>query len=248
MTCGPGAGPPSSMPPAPGSRGEWATSATSVAWPAGRAGSERVCASSTRCTPPSRTIRRPARITRRAAASGTRCTCGSRRSPGAGDAGDGRFALAALAAEGRALNRDRRIDRDHVWKLKGTALEHLWARFSASGGDPAFDAFCADQGEALSGFATHCALTERFPGAWADWPEEYRRPHSPAVERFAEEHADRVGYHRWLQWLTESQLAAAGEGLDLMQDLAVGVDPGGADAWLWQDTMALGARVGAPPD
>lgn len=168
--------------------------------------------------------------------------------PGAGDAGDGSFDLAALAAEGRALNGDRRIDRDHVWKLKGTALEHLWSRFSASGGDPAFDAFCADQGEALTGFATHCALTERFPGAWVDWPEEYRRPHSPAVERFAEEHADRVGYHRWLQWLTESQLAAAGEGLDLMQDLAVGVDPGGADAWLWQDTMALGARVGAPPD
>src|SRR5581483_1580738 len=25
-------------------------------------------------------------------------------------------------------------------------------------------------------------------------------------------------------------------------------DPGGADAWLWQDTMALSMRVGAPPD
>ena len=168
--------------------------------------------------------------------------------PGAGEAGEGGFDLAALAAEGRALNDDRRIDRNQVWKLKGTALEHLWARFSASGGDPAFDAFCAEQGEALTGFATHCALTERFAGAWVDWPEEYRRPHSPAVERFAGEHPDRVGYHRWLQWLTESQLAAAGEGLDLMQDLAVGVDPGGADAWLWQDTMALGMRVGAPPD
>jgi len=171
--------------------------------------------------------------------------------PGAGDAGvtgDGGFDLAALAADGRALNADRRIDRDRVWKLKGTALEHLWRRFTAGGGDPAFDAFCAEQGEALTGFATHSALTERFPGAWADWPEEYRRPESPAVARFAADHADRVGYHRWLQWLTETQLAAAGAGLDLMQDLAVGVDPGGADAWLWQDTMALGMRVGAPPD
>ena len=158
------------------------------------------------------------------------------------------FDLAALAAEGRALNSDRRIDRARVWKLKGTALEHLWSRFRASGGDPAFDAFCEEQGEALSGFATHCALTERFPGAWMDWPEEYRRPDSPAVARFAADHADRVGYHCWLQWLTETQLAAAGAGLDLMQDLAVGVDPGGADAWLWQDTMSLGMRVGAPPD
>ncbi|HEV7865764.1 MAG TPA: 4-alpha-glucanotransferase [Acidimicrobiia bacterium] len=167
--------------------------------------------------------------------------------PGAGEPHGG-FDLAALAAEGRALNADRRIDRERVWKLKGTALEHLWLRFRAAGGDPAFDAFCAEQGEALTGFATHCALTERFPGAWVDWPEEYRRPDSPAVARFAADHDDRVGFHRWLQWLTESQLAAAGAGLDLMQDLAVGVDPGGADAWLWQDTMALGMRVGAPPD
>jgi 4-alpha-glucanotransferase len=162
--------------------------------------------------------------------------------------GDTGFDLAALAAEGRALNRDRRIDRQAVWKLKKTALEHLWARFSSAGGDPAFDAFCAEHGETLKDFATHCALTERFPGPWTEWPEEYRRPDGPAVDRFAAEHADRVGYHSWLQWLTEAQLARAGAEIDLMQDLAVGVDPGGADAWLWQDTMALSMRVGAPPD
>jgi len=168
--------------------------------------------------------------------------------PGSGEGADGGFDLAALAAEGRALNSDRRIDRQAVWKLKKTALEHLWARFSASGGDPAFDAFRAEHGETLKDFATHCALTERFPGPWTEWPAEYRRPDAPAVDRFAAEHADRVGYHSWLQWLTEAQLARAGAEIDLMQDLAVGVDPGGADAWLWQDTMALGMRVGAPPD
>ena len=169
--------------------------------------------------------------------------------PGAaGAAADGGFDLAGLAARGRALNADRLIDRQAVWRLKKVALEHLWKRFRSAGGDPAFDAFRAEHGETLTGFATHCALTERFPGAWVEWPEEYRRPDSPAVARFAREQADRVGYHAWLQWLTESQLASAGEGIDLMQDLAVGVDPGGADAWLWQDSFALGMRVGAPPD
>ncbi len=49
--------------------------------------------------------------------------------PGAGE-GDAGFDLATLAAEGRALNSDRRIDRQAVWKLKKTALEPLWARFS----------------------------------------------------------------------------------------------------------------------
>ena len=33
-----------------------------------------------------------------------------------------------------------------------------------------------------------------------------------------------------------------------MQDLPIGVDPDGADAWTWQDMLATGASVGAPPD
>ena len=33
-----------------------------------------------------------------------------------------------------------------------------------------------------------------------------------------------------------------------MGDLAVGVDPSGADAWAWQDLFAEGVEVGAPPD
>jgi 4-alpha-glucanotransferase len=34
----------------------------------------------------------------------------------------------------------------------------------------------------------------------------------------------------------------------LMQDLPIGVDPDGADAWAWQDLFAGGFTVGAPPD
>jgi 4-alpha-glucanotransferase len=34
----------------------------------------------------------------------------------------------------------------------------------------------------------------------------------------------------------------------LVHDIAVGVDPAGADAWLWRDVVVDGARVGAPPD
>jgi len=33
-----------------------------------------------------------------------------------------------------------------------------------------------------------------------------------------------------------------------MQDLPIGVDPDGADAWIWQDIISLEAGVGAPPD
>jgi 4-alpha-glucanotransferase len=36
--------------------------------------------------------------------------------------------------------------------------------------------------------------------------------------------------------------------IGVVQDLAVGIDPGGADGWLLQDVLASGVRVGAPPD
>src|SRR5262249_28259021 len=62
------------------------------------------------------------------------------------------------------------------------------------------------------------------------------------------EHADRVGFHEWLQWLFDEQLARAAPQLRLMQDLPIGVDPGGADAWAWQDVVTIDASVGAPPD
>ncbi len=165
--------------------------------------------------------------------------------PGAAGAGAD---LERLAAEGRALNAERRIDRDRVWKLKLAALEDSFERFRGSGGDPAFEHFVAAGGEPLARFALHCALDEALDGTWPTWPAGFRRPDSPEVAAFGAEHAGRVRFHQWLQWCTELQLETAGEAIDLVADLAIGTDPAGADAWLWQDTLALDVRIGAPPD
>ena len=58
----------------------------------------------------------------------------------------------------------------------------------------------------------------------------------------------RVDFHRWVQWLLDSQLDRAGRELPLVHDLAVGFAPNGADAWMWQDVVASEARIGAPSD
>ena len=76
----------------------------------------------------------------------------------------------------------------------------------------------------------------------------FRHPDAPAVARFAAERADRVRFHQWLQWLLDTQLARAAAELPVMQDLPIGVDPNGADAWAWQDVLATNVTVGAPPD
>ena len=157
--------------------------------------------------------------------------------------GDKTLALAAEA--GRALNHERVIDRDQVYALKLSALELLWTTF---GDDADFGAYIAGGGSALRQFALYCALAERYGGGWTTWPSEYRRPDSPSVTRFAAAQHDRLRFHSWIQWLLDDQLAAAGAEIALLGDLAIGFDPGGADAWVWQDTIAQGVRVGAPPD
>ena len=153
--------------------------------------------------------------------------------------------LDRLAAAGHALNRERRIDRDAVFNLKMNALRLLWPRFS---GDARFDRFCNEQGESLAQFATFCVLAERYNSSWHNWPADHRRPDSPAVTRFAADHAERVRFYQWVQWLLDEQLASAAADIPLMQDLPIGVDPEGADAWVWQDIFARGVTVGAPPD
>jgi 4-alpha-glucanotransferase len=163
--------------------------------------------------------------------------------PGAATAG---LDLERLAAAGRALNAERRIDRDAILRLKMTALGRLWTR-SAPGGSE-FARYRAREGPSLEEFATFCALAERHGSGWRRWPGEHQHPASPAVARFAAEQAEDVAFHAWLQWLLDEQLERAGRALRLVSDLAIGFDGEGADAWAWQDVLAQGVTVGAPPD
>jgi 4-alpha-glucanotransferase len=153
--------------------------------------------------------------------------------------------LTDAAAAGRALNASRVIHRDQVQALKRGALDRLWASFDA---DARFDRYVDEQGVALRQYAIYCALAEAHGSGWSRWPSELRRVDSPGVERFAAASEQRLRFHSWIQWLLDEQLARAGRELPLLGDLAIGVDPDGADAWVWRDVLAPGVRIGAPPD
>ena len=150
-----------------------------------------------------------------------------------------------LAAEARTLNERRLIDRDRVWGLKLAALERLWDSF---GGDPHFDQYCERGAQLLRQYAAFCALSEEHDGPWRQWPDEVRHADAAGVAAFVPRRRSRVRFHQWLQWLLDRQLGSAATSVRLVQDLAVGVDPTGADAWMWQDVLAPGMAVGAPPD
>ena len=59
----------------------------------------------------------------------------------------------------------------------------------------------------------------------------------------------RARFHEWLQSKVATQLAQVrATGVTLIGDLAVGFSPLGADSYEYRDLLALGMRIGAPPD
>jgi 4-alpha-glucanotransferase len=162
--------------------------------------------------------------------------------PGAAALGE---ELGRLARAGRALNGGPLIDRDAVFELKRRALERIWAAGPPLSG---MASYRRREGDALRQWATYAAIAERHGPRWSDWPSELRRPDAPGVTSFVAGERTRVDYHAWLQWQLDEQLGRASEALPVIQDLAIGIDRHGADAWAWQDELALGANIGAPPD
>ncbi|PJM98215.1 4-alpha-glucanotransferase [Streptomyces sp. CB01201] len=161
----------------------------------------------------------------------------------------------AAALRQRVLTKGELIDRDAVWELKREALDLLYRVPLGPGRRAAYCDFLAEQGRALEDHATWCALAERYGPHWRRWPEGLRDPRSAATGRARRELIDRVHFHSWLAWLTDTQLAAAqraareaGMPVGLVHDLAVGAHPEGADAWAQQDAFAPGMSIGAPPD
>ncbi|MFC8663292.1 4-alpha-glucanotransferase [Streptomyces sp. NPDC057199] len=153
------------------------------------------------------------------------------------------------------LDKGALIDRDAVWELKREALELVRDVPLGPGRRAAYCDFLAEEGEALEDHATWCALAEVYGSDWQKWPAALRDPRSAETARARGELMDRVDFHSRLAWLTDAQLATAqrsardaGMGVGLVHDLAVGVHPGGADAWAQQEYFAAGMSVGAPPD
>lgn len=134
-----------------------------------------------------------------------------------------------------------------------------------------FDAIGDGEREALAAFrrggastlerqAVFDALHSHFFAAtgargWQDWPSEFHDPDSREVATFAAEHAGDVAFFAYAQMRADHALAAAqaaseesGMAIGLVADLAVGVDPGGGQAWSGRGDLLAGLSIGAPPD
>lgn len=162
-------------------------------------------------------------------------------------------------------NSHQPVDYDAVYRDKTKAFNLAFSIFEALPKThkrrKAFKVFCDNKGKALAQHALFDALFEKLPkakqtySAFQNFAKKYHNPNSAACQRFASENADRLTYYKYLQWVAQSQLAdaqsrakAAGMSVGLYLDFAVGVVPGGSDAWRYQDAFAQGVSLGAPGD
>jgi len=153
--------------------------------------------------------------------------------------------LAPLRDQARTLNSERLIDHDAVFALKSQALELI---FRAAPRPRGLAGWQRKQGRALTDFATFDALAEAHGAAWRSWPSSLQSPRATGVKRARAELAERVAFHQWAQFHLHQQLARAAREISLIADVPVGFASDGFDAWRWQDLVAPGTRVGAPPD
>ncbi len=164
--------------------------------------------------------------------------------------------VAEAAGPLRAASRTPELlDRDAVWVAKRQALEMIFEAGMTADRKAEYLDFVAREGQALADWAAWCALAETHGADWRRWPAELSDPRRAAEITSGSPVAERAAFHAWLQWLADEQVAeaqraalSAGMSIGLITDLAVGVHPGGADAWARQDLLVRGMSVGAPPD
>ena len=173
-----------------------------------------------------------------------------------------RLASPEFAAELEALRETPSVRYEQVMAVKGIALDALHRVFldrvrgTDSPRDRAYRAYVAEHEPPLTRFATWMAIAEQQHSAdWRTWPRGLQNANDEEVTRYAALHANRIDFHRWVQFEADRQLGAAaqrardaGMRIGLYQDLAIGSSPAGADAWAFADHFARGVSVGAPPD
>ena len=173
----------------------------------------------------------------------------------------------------RALRQTSQVDYNAVATAKRTMLDLAYSTFIAeaySGEEPhlqpnterarRLERFIQSEATPLELYAAFQALEEEHrliqstSTTWHDWPTQFLMPGQP-VREYANRHRKRIRFFQYIQWVASEQLneiqrkaEQLAMPIGLYHDMALGADRNGAEAWIYQSVLALGADCGAPPD
>jgi 4-alpha-glucanotransferase len=173
----------------------------------------------------------------------------------------------------KAWRENRQVGYDGISAAKRSMLDLAYRQFlkeAYTGEEPdlkphtprgcLLERFIQSEGEPLELFAIFQAIEEERQmlqpqsSAWPDWPKQLLSP-GVAVREYGRRHRKRVRFYQYVQWVAAEQLSELKRltgripmPIGLYHDLALGVAGTGADAWIYQQVLALAVDCGAPPD
>lgn len=155
--------------------------------------------------------------------------------------------------------KEDRLDISSVAESRNILLSHAFQNADASLKKEA-EEFAASQSW-INDFALFCAAKEHFnEKAWTDWEDKNLRTHThESIEKYNELLADRIAYHKFLQFLCFKQWAKLKTyvnslGIRIIGDIPIYVSSDSADVWAHQDEFLLDKDgrpslvAGVPPD
>ncbi len=145
---------------------------------------------------------------------------------------------------------------------KELALRGAYRRFGdrADGAErAALDAFCSENAYWLDDYVLFRAIREERKTCWWKWPGRLRSRDRRALEQFAVQHASKLDYIRWEQFVFFRQWAALrahanGVGIKLFGDMPIFVAHDSAEVWANPEDFdlnpdgSLRVVAGVPPD
>jgi 4-alpha-glucanotransferase len=168
-------------------------------------------------------------------------------------------AAAGLVADLVALRASELIDYAGVARAKVAALRLAHRNFRAAATAERradFESYQRERGDMLLRFGCFEVLRRHHAAKpWTEWPAPWREPDRDELAAFRRTHDEDCEFQEFMQWVADRQLAACrdtarrdGMPIGLYMDIAIGMHPHGADAWMQQDVVLHDVSAGAPPD
>lgn len=156
-----------------------------------------------------------------------------------------------------------RVDYDSIIVNKAVIFQNAFKRFEklhGKGGDKGMKSFIRKNSFWLKDYCLFMACSEKYgKRPWNLWDEDLAKRKPAAIKKAEKELADRIRYHRWLQYEFFSQWLdlkkfANDNGIMIIGDIPIFVDHNSSDVWAnskYFEVDDTGNRLlvaGVPPD
>jgi 4-alpha-glucanotransferase len=153
-----------------------------------------------------------------------------------------------------------RADYGRARAFKEKLLRRAWANFKLSGRRTEYEEFFSANRYWLESYSFFAAIKESQGGkCWYEWPEGLKYRHHEALHHFWETSSDEIEYHRFVQFVFHSQMAAFRDcleqfNIEFVGDMPIYMTLDCADVWAAPHLFELDENLkpvsvaGVPPD